>query len=69
MVGPATLDGGLGLEAANIVKTRRHRIGFLKIQAEQIGRLQAQEDQGQSANQHKQANPDITFLLLHDFYL
>ena len=58
---PGAFDGRLGLESTNIVKAGRHLVGGLKAQTQQIGRLQCQKGQGQAADQHKQADPNIIF--------
>ena len=55
----------LGLEAAHIVKLGCDAVSGLEAQAQQVGRLQGQEQDGDSADQHKQANPDIIFGALH----
>jgi hypothetical protein len=57
--------GGLGLEAAHIVKLGNHPVGGLKTQTQEVGRLQGQKQDGDSTDQHKQANPDIIFGALH----
>ena len=59
------LDRRLWLQSADVVELGRDAVGGLKAQAEQIGRLQRQKQNGRGADQHQQADPHIIFGALH----
>ncbi len=53
------------LEAADIVKPGRHRIGRPPVDLQQIARLERQKQQGGSSQHNEYAHPQIDFSLIH----
>jgi hypothetical protein len=61
------LDCGSRLESTDVVKPGRHRVrGVHQLQAQQIGRLQGQKQQGKRPDQNKKADPNVGSGTCHD---